>query len=232
MLKNEEQIAEFIRDSFIKDPKTSYEKIGQAMVLEFGIKYCRERVRQVLTKHYPNFVKERKEKRAHFCPKCGIQTCGRGDMTHKYYCFECYDKLVKERKARWSKNETACKLCHSNKNPHWAKGFCGSCYLKHLYHTSEDRRISQTKYNKLWASTHKDEIKKIQKKAAKKYYLANKEKVLEYGKKWRTDNPEKHMATVKKWQLNHLEKYKEISRKASKKYYHTVIKPRKQRLNK
>lgn len=74
----------------------------------------------------------------------------------------------------------SCINCHQTKKIHFAKGLCTSCYDRLRYKSNNNYRLKIKEANKKWAKNNPDKKREIQRKASRKYYLKNKEKLLKY----------------------------------------------------
>lgn len=128
-----------------------------------------------------------KEYKCKFCGKTFNSTQGKSIR----FCSKCCKKRLK----MWSKKHMleGCKVCGSNKEPHYTKGMCKKCF----YESPETKKMFHDKHIK--------------------YYAKNKERLKYMSDRWREENKER----FNEYQRNYARRYyvKEKAKKWRDEYY-------------
>jgi len=198
-----------------KDETITYREMGET----YGI--TRERIRQILVKHFPYVIKQRKDSKFQLCPVCETPKKTVNKRGRYYSCFECHQKRVERNKNRWAREHDKCIDCGTTKIKHHHSGRCKICSSRHRYYTDPRRREYAKEYSKKWAKNNPDKIKVIQDKAVRKYHEKLKADPIRYAKylQKQRDRHHKNMqdpeyrknrrAYYKKlWRKNHPKKLK------------------------
>lgn len=161
-----------------KEKKLNFNEVAK----EVGV--SREWVRQVALKMNIKGDNSRKE---YNCSECGIKGT-REKFSSRKYCKIC---SVKKRKQHnlWSFKYklNACRDCGRSKVRHVSNGWCYNC----RYKNDPIVRTKQDKATRKWMKNHKEQNRKIQYKAIKKYYLTHREEILQKQKERYYKNHEK-----------------------------------------
>lgn len=148
----------------------------------FGL--SRERIRQILNKYAPEIIAANEIKKYRICEVCNEEKKGVHDRNgHKLICQDCYKRLVKAKKRKWSKKYTKCIDCGTTRRPHHIRGRCRRCHYKYEYHYNLKRKKSITKSGEKWRKKNKDKVRASNKKAslkqAEKRFSGNRYKAME-----------------------------------------------------
>ena len=60
-------------------------------------------------------------------------------------CPECYEKLHRTRKYKWSSDNPSCIRCGTDKKPHQGEGLCSCCYSRNKWYTDPVYRKKKIK---------------------------------------------------------------------------------------